>query len=104
MADANLDTALPFLVNAGIQKAGQTCLAASRIVDQRPVYDKVLRRMTKRHRALLVGPVLTDPDVGPLISQRQLEGVLGCVSWLNPDVSRKRPSKQHHPKRLSYIV
>ncbi len=31
-ADADLDRALPFLVNAGIQNAGQTCSAASRIL------------------------------------------------------------------------
>ena len=34
-ADADLDAALPFLVNAGIQNAGQTCSAASRILVER---------------------------------------------------------------------
>ena len=32
--DADLDAALPFLVNAGIQNAGQTCSASSRILVQ----------------------------------------------------------------------
>ena len=32
--DADLDKALPFLVNAGIQNAGQTCSASSRILVQ----------------------------------------------------------------------
>ncbi len=36
-ADADLDAALPFLVNAGLQNAGQTCSAASRILVERPV-------------------------------------------------------------------
>jgi aldehyde dehydrogenase (NAD+) len=44
-ADADLDAALPFLVNAGIQNAGQTCSAASRILVERPVYDEVVARM-----------------------------------------------------------
>ena len=70
-ADADLDAALPFLVNAGIQNAGQTCSAASRILVQRPVYDEVLRRMAERYRALRVGPAVADLDVGPLISHRQ---------------------------------
>ncbi len=81
-ADADLDAALPFLVNAGIQNAGQTCSAASRILVQRPVFDEVLRRMAERYRALRVGPALDDPDVGPLISARQQElvqGYLGLV-------------------------
>ncbi|MED5620612.1 aldehyde dehydrogenase family protein [Ideonella sp. BN130291] len=72
-ADADLDAALPFLVNAGIQNAGQTCSAASRILVQRPVFEEVLRRMAERYRALRVGPALSDLDVGPLISARQRE-------------------------------
>jgi aldehyde dehydrogenase (NAD+) len=72
-ADADLDAALPFLVNAGIQNAGQTCSAASRILVERPVYDTVAARMAERYRALRVGPALSDLDVGPVISRRQLD-------------------------------
>jgi aldehyde dehydrogenase (NAD+) len=78
-ADADLDAALPFLVNAGIQNAGQTCSAASRILVERPVYDEVLARMAERYRALRVGPALGDPDVGPVISARQREIVQGYL-------------------------
>ena len=70
-ADADLDAALPFLVNAGIQNAGQTCSAASRILVERPVFDAVRARMSERYRALKVGPALDDLDVGPVISKRQ---------------------------------
>jgi aldehyde dehydrogenase (NAD+) len=70
-ADADLDAALPFLVNAGIQNAGQTCSAASRILVERSVFDTVVARMAQRYRALKVGPALADLDVGPLISARQ---------------------------------
>ena len=79
-ADADLDAALPFLVNAGIQNAGQTCSAASRILVERPVFDAVVARMAERYRALRIGPALTDPDVGPLISPRQLELVQGYMA------------------------
>ena len=54
-ADADLDAALPFLVNAGIQNAGQTCSAASRILVERSVFDEVVARMAERYRALRVG-------------------------------------------------
>jgi aldehyde dehydrogenase (NAD+) len=70
-ADADLDAALPFLVNAGIQNAGQTCSAASRILVERPVYEKVRALMADRYRALRVGPALSDLDLGPVISKRQ---------------------------------
>ncbi len=79
-ADADLDAALPFLVNSGIQNAGQTCSAASRILVQRPVFDEVVRRMAERYRALRVGPALDDPDVGPVISHRQQELVQGYLA------------------------
>ncbi|MFX4673927.1 aldehyde dehydrogenase family protein, partial [Acinetobacter baumannii] len=46
--DADLDKALPFLVNAGVQNAGQTCSAGSRVLVQRGVYDEVVRRMAER--------------------------------------------------------
>ncbi len=49
--DADIDAALPFLVNAGIQNAGQTCSASSRILVQRGVYDQVVAKMA----ASLVG-------------------------------------------------
>src|SRR5450755_2072651 len=81
-ADADLDAALPFLVNAGIQNAGQTCSAASRILVERTVYEKVRALMGERYRALRVGPAAADLDVGPVISRRQkgvIDGLLGLA-------------------------
>ncbi|WP_433990037.1 NAD/NADP-dependent betaine aldehyde dehydrogenase (plasmid) [Pseudoseohaeicola sp. NH-UV-7] len=78
--DADLDAALPFLVNAGIQNAGQTCSASSRILVQRDVYDNIRHRMSEAYGALTVGPALSDLRVGPVISQRQkdiIQGFLG---------------------------
>ena len=79
-ADADLDRALPFLVNAGIQNAGQTCSAASRILVQRSRMEEVVGRMAERYAALRVGPALADPDVGPVISARQKEIVEGYLA------------------------
>ncbi len=69
--DADLAKALPFLVNAGIQNAGQTCSAASRILVERSRYGEVVEAMAARYSALRVGPALGDHDLGPLISARQ---------------------------------
>jgi aldehyde dehydrogenase (NAD+) len=79
-ADADLDAALPFLVNAGIQNAGQTCSAASRILVERSRFDEVVERMAQRYRSLRVGPALDDLDVGPLVSSRQREIVEGYLA------------------------
>ena len=71
--DADLDGALPFLVNAGIQNAGQTCSASSRILVARPRYDEVVTRMAERYQTLVAGPALENLSLGPLVSARQKE-------------------------------
>lgn len=78
--DADLDAALPFLVNAGIQNAGQTCSASSRILVQRKIYDEVTARMAERYGALKVGQAMSDLDVGPLISTKQKGIVAGFLA------------------------
>lgn len=78
--DADLDAALPFLINAGIQNAGQTCSAASRLVVQRGIVDEVCTRLAERYRALQIGPAMADPDVGPVISARQKAVIDGFLA------------------------
>jgi aldehyde dehydrogenase (NAD+) len=62
-------------VNAGVQNAGQTCSAGSRILVQRGVYDKVVDMLAKKFSKLRVGPAMDDLDVGPLISAKQKQKV-----------------------------
>ncbi|WP_223421482.1 aldehyde dehydrogenase family protein [Tateyamaria pelophila] len=78
--DADIDAALPFLVNAGIQNAGQTCSASSRILVQRGVYDAVRDRMAEAYASLSVGPAMNDLRIGPLISARQKDIVTGFLN------------------------
>jgi aldehyde dehydrogenase (NAD+) len=106
-ADADLDAALPFLVNAGIQNAGQTCSAASRILVQRPVLDAVLQRMSERYRALRVGPALDDPDVGPVISRRQqeiVEGYLALVRDSGLHIAAQAPLPSSLPRGGCWVA
>lgn len=70
-ADADLDEALPFLVMPGIQNAGQTCSAASRILVERSIFDDVVGRMGAVYEGLKAGPAMADLDLGPLVSARQ---------------------------------
>lgn len=79
-ADADLERALPFLVNAGIQNAGQTCSASSRILVQESIYDELCTHMAAAYDGLTVGPAMDDLRVGPLISAKQKEIVDGFLS------------------------
>ena len=102
-SDADLDKALPFLVNAGIQNAGQTCSASSRILVQRDILHEVTTRMAERYGALRAGPALEDMDLGPLISARQqtiVEGFLDQAADLTTaargEVIGNAPSGGHY--------
>ena len=74
-ADADLDAALPLLVNAGLQNAGQTCSASSRILVQRTVFDEVAARMAAAYGAKRIGAALQDADIGPLINATQKDRI-----------------------------
>ena len=78
--DADIDAALPFLTNAGIQNAGQTCSASSRILVHRSRYGEVVAGMATRYAALRAGPALQDLNVGPLVSSRQKDIVEGFIA------------------------
>ena len=74
-ADADLEKALPFLVNASIQNCGQTCSAASRVIAESSIYEKLLKRLAERFKELRVGPAFRDLNCGPLISPEQKKRV-----------------------------
>ena len=66
-ADADLDAALPMVINAIVQNAGQTCSAGSRLLVDQAIYEPLLERLGKAFEKLRVGPAAMDLDVGPLI-------------------------------------
>ncbi|HWS75441.1 MAG TPA: aldehyde dehydrogenase family protein [Quisquiliibacterium sp.] len=74
-ADADLEAALPVLVNAIIQNCGQTCSAGSRVLVERSLYPQVLQSLADRFAALRAGPASSDLDLGPLVSRRQQQRV-----------------------------
>ena len=79
-SDADLDKALPVLVNAIIQNGGQTCSAGSRVLIERPVYEEVAAALARRFSALVAGPHDADLDLGPLINRKQQSRVAGMVA------------------------
>lgn len=69
--DADIEVALPVLVGACMQAAGQTCSAASRVLVQRGVYDRVREAMAEVYRGLTAGAAAEDLNLGPLVSAKQ---------------------------------
>jgi aldehyde dehydrogenase (NAD+) len=79
-ADADLDAALPMLVGAIIQNAGQTCSAGSRVLIERSIYEPLLERLAQRFSQLRAGPADLDLDLGPLVSRKQQQRVWDFLS------------------------
>ncbi len=78
--DADLDSAVPVIVRALIQNAGQSCSAGSRVIIASAIYDEVIGRITRAFGALSIGPGESDFDLGPLVSARQLDHSYGMVA------------------------
>ena len=74
-SDANISQAIPFLMKAGLQNAGQTCSASSRILIQKSIYTKVEKALADEYKNLTIGPAIQDFDLGPLISKKQVSMV-----------------------------
>ncbi|MDA8323575.1 MAG: aldehyde dehydrogenase family protein [Actinomycetota bacterium] len=79
-ADADLDRAVPVIVNSILQNGGQTCSAGSRLLVHESIHDDLVARIAEHFRAVRVGPALGDPDLGPLISGPQRDRVVSFVS------------------------
>ena len=84
-ADADLDAALPVLVSAIVQNAGQTCSAGSRVLIEQPAYREVMARLAKRFDALTVGSAFAQVDCGPLINAKQRDRVKGFLAQAAED-------------------
>jgi len=79
-ADADLDAAVPALVNAIVQNAGQTCSAGSRLLCERAIYEPLMALLRARFAALVAAPALADRDCGPLIRASQRARVEGFLA------------------------
>jgi aldehyde dehydrogenase (NAD+)/betaine-aldehyde dehydrogenase len=84
-ADADLDRALPVIVNAILQNGGQTCSAGSRLLVEESLHAAVTGRLTEMFSAVSIGPALDDPDLGPLISGPQRDRVTSYVAGTGRD-------------------
>ncbi len=75
-ADADFEASVDGALFGLFLNQGEVCSAGSRILVQRPVYQRVLDAMVEKAKRIAVGPPL-DPDtkMGPLISLAQFERV-----------------------------
>jgi len=81
---ADLDRAVEVVGAGAFGVTGQACTACSRAIVHEDVHDEFLDRVVDYAASLSVGPGLDDPDVGPHVSEAELERTLDYV-----DVGRR---------------
>ena len=84
-ADADLDAAIPVVINAIVQNSGQTCSAGSRVLIEQSIYEPLLQRLGQAFKALRAGPAAADLDLGPLIRATQLSRVQDFLAQAQRD-------------------
>ena len=80
--DADLERAVPAIVNSIVQNAGQTCSAGSRLLVDETIADELLEKLVEKFKSLKVGPPATNADVGPIINKKQYEQILGILDTI----------------------
>jgi acyl-CoA reductase-like NAD-dependent aldehyde dehydrogenase len=80
LRDADIEKAAEGAVRAAFSNAGQLCVSMERLFVADQVYDRFMERFVARTEAMTLGSTLDwGNDMGPLISQRQLETVAAHV-------------------------
>jgi aldehyde dehydrogenase (NAD+)/betaine-aldehyde dehydrogenase len=79
-ADAPLETAVGAILQGGLLNSGQVCAAYSRVYVERPLAEQFAAQAAEAAEAMTLGPGMqAGVELGPLVSQEQLERVEGFV-------------------------
>ncbi len=77
--DADLESAAQGIVASAFGFQGQKCSACSRAIIHRDVYDQVLNRVVELTSKLTVGDAATNPNMGPVSSERAMKTILQYI-------------------------
>ena len=79
-ADADLDAAVSGAILGNFYSSGQVCSNGTRVFVEQPVREAFLDRLKARLEGVIMGDPLDEAvNFGPLVSARQLQGVLGYI-------------------------
>jgi phenylacetaldehyde dehydrogenase len=78
--DADMQASIPGAANAIFFNHGQCCCAGSRLYVEQQIFDEVVEGVAERAKKIKVGHGFdADTDMGPLVSQEQLNRVCGFL-------------------------
>ncbi|MGY4649924.1 aldehyde dehydrogenase [Mycobacterium sp. URHB0021] len=87
--DTPIDVAARGAAFGGFVGAGQTCIAGSRLLIQRTIYDDVVDELCKVAATIRIGdPADPTTQLGPVISRRAQDRILGYIDSATGDGAR----------------
>ncbi|WP_245633953.1 aldehyde dehydrogenase [Amycolatopsis jejuensis] len=79
-SDADLDAAANGIVAGVFAAAGQTCMAGSRLIAHRSIFDRLVSTVVERAEAIRLGdPAQASTEMGPIANRAQYDKVLGLL-------------------------
>lgn len=108
--DANLDKAIPVSIQAAFMNSGQVCLAGSRILVQRTIFDEFLKRFKQAAMDLKVGdPQNEGTEMGPVVSEEHYKKVTSYLEIAKKENSilvygGKRPELPEYLQEGYYLA
>ncbi|MAY86947.1 MAG: betaine-aldehyde dehydrogenase [Pseudooceanicola sp.] len=79
--DADVDNAVSGAILGNFYSSGQVCSNGTRVFVQKGIKEAFLTRLTERLRGAKMGdPMDPDTSFGPMVSQRQMDIVLGYIA------------------------
>ena len=80
-ADANLDAAIETAFWAIFFNKGEVCVAGSRLLVERPVYEEVVERLSAKAKTAVLGdPLNAATQIGPIASKAEFDKVMKYVA------------------------
>lgn len=89
LADADLSLAAEQVARGAFLSAGQKCTATSRVIVEQPVLQEFSERLVNLATSWKLGdPLEPDTRIGPLVSDEQLQTVMGYLEQAHADGGR----------------
>lgn len=80
LGDADIEASIDGIFDGTMYNAGQNCSATTRVFVHRSIYEDVIEKLKEKAEALTIGDGMdSDTDLGPIVSKRQMETILGYI-------------------------
>jgi acyl-CoA reductase-like NAD-dependent aldehyde dehydrogenase len=79
-ADGDLERAATSAATTLMQNSAQTCTAPTRLLLEESAHDRFVELLAQRIGSIRLGRGLDNPDMGPVVSERQMHRVLGYIA------------------------